>query len=760
MLTHTLGFPRIGSRRELKKALEAYWKQELDLSQLLQVGRDLRRHHWLLQHQTGVDLLPVGDFSFYDHMLDLTAMLGAVPERFGWQGETVDPDTRFFMARGVCGQKTAPAMAMNKWFDSNYHYLVPEFWPGQQFRLATTDLFEQLSEIRQAGLAAKPVLVGPMTFLAMGRETDALFDRWEHLPAVLAVYEEILVRLSDRCDWIQLDEPILATELSGPARAHFHAAYRGLAAAAGPARLLVASYFGALGDNLDLTLSLPVAALHVDLVRAPEQLTPILERVPESLTLSLGLVDGRNVWRTDMDRALALARQAWAMVGPDRLMLAPSCSLLHVPVDLEHETELDEEIRPWLAFAVQKCRETALLGVALAGRGAAEALAESRAACAARQTSRRVRRTSVRQRLAALKPDMYQRSASAPERRRVQQERFRLPPLPTTTIGSFPQTAEIRALRQRYRQGRIGEQDYRAALRHVIGEVIACQEQLGLDVLVHGEAERTDMVEYFAEHLDGFCFTRNGWVQSYGSRCVKPPILFGDVERVRPMTVDWIRYAQSLTERPVKGMLTGPVTLLCWSFVRDDQPRAETCRQLALAVRDEVLDLERAGIGMIQIDEAALREGLPLRRSEWEQYLSWAVDAFRLATAVVRDETQIHSHMCYSEFNEIVPWIARMDADVISIEASRSGMELLRAFEEFAYPNDIGPGIWDIHSPRVPALPELIELLRRAARVVPPERLWVNPDCGLKTRAWPETLEALQNMVKAAGELRFFLEEK
>ena len=759
MLTHTLGFPRIGSQRELKKALESYWKQELDLSQLLRVGHDLRRRHWQLQRQAGVDLLPVGDFSFYDHMLDLTAMLGAVPERFGWQGKTVDPDTRFFMARGVGGRKTAPAMAMNKWFDSNYHYLVPEFWPGQQFRLATTDLFEQLEEARQAGLAAKPVLVGPMTFLALGRETGAGFDRWEHLPAVLAVYEEILGRLAGRCDWIQLDEPILATDLPAPARAQFRAAYQRLAAAAGPARLLVASYFGALGEHLDLALSLPVAALHVDLVRAPEQLTPILERLPGSMTLSLGLVDGRNVWRTDPDRALALARQVMAAVGPERLMLAPSCSLLHVPVDVDLEIDLDQEIRPWLAFALQKCRETALLGAALAGREVAEELLESRAACAVRQTSRRVRRTAVRQRLAALTPDMYQRSSPAAERRRVQQARFRLPPLPTTTIGSFPQTAEIRALRQRYRQGRISDQDYRTALRRIIGEVVACQEQLGLDVLVHGEAERTDMVEYFAEHLDGFCFTRNGWVQSYGSRCVKPPILFGDVERARPMTVDWIRYAQSLTERPVKGMLTGPVTLLCWSFVRDDQPRAETCRQLALAVRDEVLDLERAGIGMIQIDEAALREGLPLRRSEWEEYLSWAVDAFRLATAVVCNETQIHSHMCYSEFNEIVPWIARMDADVISIEASRSGMELLRAFEEFAYPNDIGPGIWDIHSPRVPTLPELIELLRRAARVVPPERLWVNPDCGLKTRAWPETLESLQNMVKAAGELRFFLEE-
>jgi 5-methyltetrahydropteroyltriglutamate--homocysteine methyltransferase len=758
MLTHTLGFPRMGRNRELKKALESYWKGAVSRKELLVVGRALRLRHWSLQQKAGIDLVPVGDFSFYDHMLDMTAMLGAVPPRFGKQDGPVDLDTSFLMARGVSRGSEAAAMEMTKWFDSNYHYLVPEFYPDQHFRLASEKLFEEVAEARQNGFRAKPVLPGPMTFIALGKETEEDFDRWAHLDAVVEVYEQIVARLAGESDWIQLDEPILVTDLPESARAWFKQVYGRLAAAAGSARLMVASYFGALQGNLELAVSLPVAALHVDLVRAPEQLEALLARIPDTLSLSLGLVDGRNVWRTDLDRAVETARKAVGRLGLDRILVAPSCSLLHVPIDLEDESGLDQEVRSWLAFARQKCSEVDILRKALNGEEAGGALEKSRAALAARRTSPLVRRETVRQRMAALTPEMFCRQSPFEQRRRRQQEWLKLPPLPTTTIGSFPQTREIRLVRKQFRQGLLTGEEYRQAICRYISEAVAMQEDLGLDVVVHGEPERNDMVEYFGAQLEGFCITANGWVQSYGSRCVKPPIINGDVERSRPMTLEWIRYAQAQTDRPLKGMLTGPVTILCWSFVRDDQPRKETCRQIALAVRDEVQDLERAGIGIIQIDEAALREGMPLRRDDRRDYLEWAVDAFRLASSGVADETQIHSHMCYSEFNQIADWIARMDADVISIEASRSRMELLKAFETFSYPNDIGPGVYDIHSPRVPSVAEMVELLRRAAEVIPVERLWVNPDCGLKTRAWPETLASLKNMVAAAGELRVFMD--
>ncbi len=758
MLTHTLGFPRMGRNRELKKALEAYWKGALSREELLVTGRALRLRHWSLQQKAGIDLVPVGDFSFYDHMLDMTAMLGAVPPRFGRQEGTVDLDTCFLMARGASRGYEAAAMEMTKWFDSNYHYLVPEFHPGQCFRLASERLFEEIAEARLAGFRVKPVLPGPLTYIALGKETEEGFDRWSHLDAVVAVYEQIVTRLACESDWIQLDEPILVTDLPESARRRFVEVYGRLAAAAGSARLMVASYFGALQDNLELAASLPVAALHVDLVRAPEQLEALLAHVPDTLSLSLGLVDGRNIWRTDLDRAVEAALKAVDRLGPERVLVAPSCSLLHVPIDLDDETGLDPRVRSWLAFARQKCLEVDILRRGLTGGEVGETLQKSRAVLAGRRASPLVRRETVRERMAAITSDMLRRRSPFEQRRKLQQEWLQLPPLPTTTIGSFPQTREIRLVRKHFRQGRLTEEEYRQAMRSYISEAIAMQEDLGLDVLVHGEPERSDMVEYFGAQLEGFCITANGWVQSYGSRCVKPPIIYGDVERPRPMTLEWIRYAQTQTDRPLKGMLTGPVTILCWSFVRNDQPRSETCRQIALAVRDEVLDLERAGIRIIQIDEAALREGMPLRREARGDYLEWAVDAFRLAASGVSDETQIHSHMCYSEFNQIADWIARMDADVISIEASRSRMELLRAFETFSYPNDIGPGVYDIHSPRVPSVAEMVELLRRAAEVIPVERLWVNPDCGLKTRAWPETLVSLKNMVAAAGELRAFME--
>jgi 5-methyltetrahydropteroyltriglutamate--homocysteine methyltransferase len=758
MLTHTLGFPRMGRNRELKKALEGYWKGAVSREELLAVGRALRLRHWSLQQKAGIDLVPIGDFSFYDHMLDMTAMLGAVPPRFDLQDGSVDLDTCFLMARGVSRGGETAAMEMTKWFDSNYHYLVPEFHPDQRFRPASERLFDEIAEARLAGFRVKPVLPGPLTYIALGKETEEGFDRWTHLDAVVEVYEQIVARLAGESDWIQLDEPILVTDLPEPAKARFQRVYGRLAAAAGSARMMVASYFGALEHNLDLAASLPVAALHVDLVRAPEQLETLLAHVPDNLSLSLGLVDGRNIWRTDLDRAVETARKAVDRLGPERILIAPSCSLLHVPIDLEDETVLDPQVRSWLAFARQKCREVDILRKALVGEEVGEILQKSRAVLAGRRASPLVRRETVRQRMAALTSDMFCRQSPFEKRRRRQQEWLNLPPLPTTTIGSFPQTREIRLVRKHFKQGLLTGEEYRQAICRYISEAVAMQEDLGLDVLVHGEPERNDMVEYFGSQLEGFCITANGWVQSYGSRCVKPPIIYGDVERLGPMTLEWIRYAQAQTDRPLKGMLTGPVTLLCWSFVRDDQPRRETCRQIALAVREEVQDLERAGIGIIQIDEAALREGMPLRRDARGDYLEWAVEAFRLASSGVADETQIHSHMCYSEFNQIAEWIARMDADVISIEASRSRMELLKAFETFRYPNDIGPGVYDIHSPRVPSVAEMVELLRRASEVIPVERLWVNPDCGLKTRAWPETLASLKNMVAAAGELRVFMD--
>lgn len=755
MLTHTLGFPRMGAHRELKKSLESYWKGAIGQEKLMASGRELRLRHWRLQQQAGIDLVPVGDFSYYDHMLDMVAMLGAVPPRFGWQGESVDLDTYFYMARGSSGHRTTTAMEMTKWFDTNYHYIVPEFYPGQRFRLARNRLFEELAEACLEGLQAKPVLVGPMTFIALGKEMAAGFDRWSHLDAVVEVYEEIVSRIAAKCSWIQLDEPILATDVPEPVRLHMRDVYRRLAAAAGPCRLMVATYFGALQENLDLALSLPVDGLHVDLVRAPGQLEKVLPCLPENMVLSLGLIDGRNVWRSKLRQAISTAQYAVAALGSERVMIAPSCSLLHVPVDLAGEAGLDPRIRSWLAFARQKCQEVNVVRLALDGEDVTASLQANDAAMENRRKSALVHRDAVRRRMANITPDMYCRHSSFAERKK-QQAWLRLPTLPTTTIGSFPQVAGVRSARRSFKQGRISEEQYRAEMQSYIREAIAQQEALGLDVLVHGEPERNDMVEYFGEQLAGFCFTENGWVQSYGSRCVKPPIIYGDVERFKPMTLEWTTYAQQQTKRPLKGMLTGPVTMLCWSFVRDDQPRSATCKQIALAIRDEVQDLEQAGIKIIQVDEAALREGLPLRKSAWREYLGWAVDAFRLTASGVADSTQIHTHMCYSEFNHIAEWIAKMDADVISIEASRSNMELLGVLESFTYPNDIGPGVYDIHSPRVPSVAEMVELLRKASEVIPLERLWVNPDCGLKTRAWPETLASLRNMVAAAQELRFF----
>ena len=754
--THILGFPRMGAQRELKFALERHWRGEINHGELEAIGRELRARHWALQRDAGLDTVAVGDFAFYDHVANHIQLLGCEPARFGFSGQEAPLARYFTLARGVAREAGAsgeglPALEMTKWFDTNYHYLVPEFTPDTDFSLTEARLFAEVDEALALGHTVKAVLLGPLTFLWLGKEKAAGFERLDLLERLLPVYGQILARLKTQgVQWVQIDEPILGLDLPPDWRQAFEPAYAQLTTAG--ASLLLSTYFSPLQENLSLACRLPVHGLHIDGVRAPQEVATVADWLPTHKVLSIGIVDGRNVWRTDLDAALKELRALRELRG-HTLWLAPSCSLLHVPFSVAGETGLDEELRSWLAFAVEKLQELDVLKQALT-HGAGDALTLNHQAIQARRNSQRVHDPAVGKRLAELPVGADRRCSPFVKRQAAQRARFQLPPLPTTTIGSFPQTTEIRAARAAFRRNELNADEYRIAMEKEIAHAIAIQEELGLDVLVHGEAERNDMVEYFGEQLAGFCFTSNGWVQSYGSRCVKPPIIYGDVSRPNPMTVAWSTYAQSLTKKPMKGMLTGPVTILQWSFVRDDQPRATTAEQIALAVRDEVCDLEKAGIGIIQIDEPAIREGLPLRRESWRNYLDWATRAFRLAASGVGDETQTHTHMCYSEFSDILPEIAAMDADVITIESTRSDMELLHAFGEFKYPNEIGPGVYDIHSPRVPAMEEMLRLLEKALTVIPAANLWVNPDCGLKTRSWPETVASLRNMVAAAREIR------
>ncbi|RZT39059.1 5-methyltetrahydropteroyltriglutamate--homocysteine S-methyltransferase [Cupriavidus agavae] len=748
---HLLGFPRIGARRELKFAQEAFWRGETSEAALRETGSTLRRRHWQLQANAGLPTVAAGDFAWYDQMLGLTTLLGALPSRFGFDPAALTLAQYFELARGNAAQ---PAMEMTKWFDTNYHYLVPELDADSTFDGGANWYFDEIDEALAQGLTPRPVLIGPVTYLWLSKSHVPGFNRLSLLPKVTAAFQRILSQLRARgIEWVQIDEPALCLDLPPAWLDAFDHAYPPLAETG--VRLLLATYFDTAAPHAARAAALPVHGFHIDLVRAPQQLADWLAVLPEAAVLSAGVIDGRNIWRADLRRLLQTLQPLHARLG-DRLWLAPSCSLLHVPVSLDAETRLDPELRSWLAFATEKLDELRTLATALNEGEAAVAarLAASDEAQAARRSSRRVVNQQVQKRLAALDPAMAGRNSPFDIRIARQREALQLPALPTTTIGSFPQTPAIRQTRAAYKRGDIGALEYLERIRGEIALAVRKQEELGLDVLVHGEAERNDMVEYFGEQLCGYAFTENGWVQSYGSRCVKPPVIYGDVYRPEPMTVDTARYAQSLTTRPMKGMLTGPVTMLQWSFVRDDQPRADTTRQLALAIRDEVVDLEAAGIRVIQIDEPALREGLPLRRADWDAYLGWAVQAFRLSASGVRDETQIHTHMCYAEFNDILPAIAAMDADVITIETSRSAMELLEGFGEFDYPNEIGPGVYDIHSPRVPGVDAMTRLLERACQVIPPERLWVNPDCGLKTRGWPETEAALANMVSATRQLR------
>jgi len=753
MLTHTLGYPRMGSNRELKKKLESYWRGEAGQDDLALTARKLRALHWENQEKAGVDLVPVGDFSYYDHMLDNAVRFGVIPERYNISGGRASLDDYFRMARGESGENGVAAMEMTKWFDTNYHYIVPEFSRNQKFSLADDSLLLQVEEAVRLGHQVKAVLPGPLTFLLLGKCADKEFDSLDLLENLLPAYVELIRNLSHKCEWIQFDEPVLALDLQEDVRRLFSPVYRTFKEAAANTKIMVAVYFGGLGENLETAAVLPVDGLHVDLVRGAQDLEPLLKKLADNLSLSLGVVDGRNIWRADLDKAVSHVKSAVVELGEDRVLVAPSCSLLHVPFDLELETALDAEIKSWMAFARQKCTEIRVVADAAAGLDAEEKLAENRMILEGRKSSHRVNNPELAKRVSALKPEDFRRDSVYERRSEIQRE-LGFPLLPTTTIGSFPQTPEVRSIRSGFKSGRVKRADYEKFMRGYIEDCIRRQEEIGLDVLVHGEPERNDMVEYFGENFDGYCFTSNGWVQSYGSRCVKPPVIFGDVSRPATITVDWINYARSLSDREVKGMLTGPVTILCWSFVRDDQPRSETCRQIALAVRDEVMDLEKNGVKVIQIDEPALREGLPLRKSEQAEYLEWACECFRLSSSCVDDATQIHTHMCYCEFDEIMDSIAALDADVISIEASRSRMELLGSFRQFNYPNGVGPGVYDIHSPAIPAADDMALLLEKALEVIPAQRLWVNPDCGLKTRKWEEVVPALKNMVQAAAIVR------
>lgn len=758
VLSSTLGFPRMGPHRELKRALESYWGGSIAAAELELVGAELRERHWRSQAGHGIDLIPSGDFSFYDHVLDTAELLGAVPERHLSAGEPASLDRYFAMARGgSIGDRGVTALEMTKWFDTNYHYLVPELSPGQNFELSSTRPLDHVAQARALGIATRPVLLGPVSFLMLSRYLGKKGSSLDLLPKVLPVYAELLVAMGKAgVEWVQMDEPVLGLDLDATQRSAFGHAYQLLHEAAPALKVALTTYFSGLGENLPTALTLPVAVVHLDVVSDPDQADEAIARAPQDLVLSLGIVDGRNVWRTDLAATLTRLEAAQKALGSERLQVGSSCSLLHLPVDLDLEPSIDTELRGWLAFAAQRLEEIATLtrGLNEGRAGIAEQLQESSRALEARASSTRVHDSAVRRRMAVHDNSQEQRISPYRDRQLEQTSHLALPQLPTTTIGSFPQTAEIRRLRSQHHKGGIDAAGYEAGMRAAIDEVIAFQEEIGIDVLVHGEPERNDMVEYFGEALGGCLVTSNGWVQSYGSRCVKPPIIYGDITRPQPMTVAWSSYAQSRTRKPVKGMLTGPITILQWSFVRNDQPLADTAHQLAFAIRDEVRDLEAAGIGVIQIDEPALREGLPLHRADHKEYLAWAVAAFRLASSGVRDETQIHTHMCYCDFNDVIESIAAFDADVISMEASRSQMELLHAFAEFEYPNEVGPGIWDIHSPRVPDVEEMADNLRAAVKVIPIERLWVNPDCGLKTRRWEEVRPALTNMVEAARRVR------
>jgi 5-methyltetrahydropteroyltriglutamate--homocysteine methyltransferase len=742
------GSPRIGQKRELKRATEGYWAGRTSRSELESVAATLRRDMWSGLAAAGLDSVPVNTFSYYDQMLDTAVMLGALPTRVAQVPDELD---RYFAA--ARGNKDVAPLEMTKWFDTNYHYIVPEIGPATKFSLNPDKVLSELKEALEQGIPARPAVIGPVTFLLLSKGVDGGGAPIERLQELVGIYSELLSLLADNgAAWVQLDEPALVTDISPDAPALAEAVYKALGALSNRPAIYVATYFGDPGASLAGLARTPVEAIGVDFVYGANT---AIAAVPElaNKILVAGVVDGRNIWRTDLEAALS--KLAALLGSAAAVAVSTSCSTMHVPYSLVPETDLDDALRSWLAFGQEKVAEVVTLARALHdGRDTvADEIAASNAAIASRKRDPRLHNNQVRARIDSIVASGAHRGDAA-ARRASQDARLHLPPLPTTTIGSYPQTTAIRKARAALRASEIDEAEYNRGMKREIAAVIKLQEQLGLDVLVHGEPERNDMVQYFAEQLDGFFATQNGWVQSYGSRCVRPPILYGDVSRPHPMTVEWITYAQSLTDKPVKGMLTGPVTILAWSFVRDDQPPGDTANQVALAIRDETVDLQSAGIAVIQVDEPALRELLPLRRADQQEYLRWAVGSFRLATSGVADSTQIHTHLCYSEFGEVIGAIADLDADVTSIEAARSHMEVLDDLNAIGFSNSVGPGVYDIHSPRVPSAGEMAESLRAALKAVPAQRLWVNPDCGLKTRNVDEVTASLQNMVAAAQEVR------
>ncbi len=747
-----LGFPRIGADRELKKAVEAFWKGLSSENELLTTAAELRKKHWQLQKDAGIDIIPSNDFSLYDHMLDTSVMLGAVPVRYGFKGDNVDLATYFAMARG---NSSKVAMEMTKWFDTNYHYLVPEFNAGQEFKLSSRKVIDQFNEAKALGIVTRPVLVGPLTFLTLGKAKPDCFDPLELVENAVEVYKQVLAELKAAgAEAVQIDEPILAVDLEEKHLATFRKAYKALTEETNRPEIHLATYFGDISEHLPMIAEFAFDGVHFDLVRAPGQLKKAIELLPDSVKLSLGVVNGRNIWKANAPEIVDKIKPAISVINSERVIIAPSCSLLHSPVDLDREDKLEPAVKERLAFAVQKLSEIKLITDTVNGSEQVNGKLAEISAVFTGKNANRFTDPAVTKRISEITPEMSNRQNEFKVRKETQKRELKLPLYPTTTIGSFPQTPDIRKVRAAYKAGSLDEQAYTEQMKQEIRKVVKFQEEIGLDVLVHGEPERNDMVEYFGQQLNGFAFTRFGWVQSYGSRCVKPPIIYGDVSRSGPMTVTWAQYAQSLSSRYVKGMLTGPVTILKWSFVREDQPLSVTTNQIALAIRDEVSDLEDAGINIIQIDEPAFREGMPLKKEQWQEYFDWAVTAFKLSTCSVEDKTQIHTHMCYSDFNQIIEAIAALDADVISIEASRSDIKLLDVFVDYDYPNEIGPGVYDIHSPRVAPTSEMVELLHKMLKVIPQDQLWVNPDCGLKTRGWPETEECLVNMVEAAKTIR------
>ena len=745
----SIGYPRIGPKRELKVALENFWKSDISEAELQTVAKDLRSKNWQTQKENGVDLISSNDFSFYDQVLDTICLLGAIPKRYKWDGKEVSLKTYFAMARGSqTSELDVPALEMTKWFDTNYHYLVPELSKDQSFQLSTNKPFEEFNEAKKYGFNTKPIILGPLSFLLLAKGLDG-FKTINLLDKILPVYKEIIKKLSELgAEWIQIDEPILVKDLDSQVVSQIKNTLNELKKSSGSSKILVATYFEDLNDEVKNEIfESDIDAVHLDLVRGNRNKSYVKNSKKQ---LSLGLIDGRNVWKADLKEKIEFIKNNTS----GDIIIASSCPLLHTPYDLDLEQKVPQEIKRWLSFSKQKLQELNIIKNFINNNTHQTELKKNTDDVQDRKTSKLIHDNAVKDRIKIINKSITDRKSSYTLRAKVQKDIFSLPKYPTTTIGSFPQTSDVRQARAKFKRGEIDEKSYDKFLEEKTIDAIRKQEKIGLDVIVHGEFERNDMVEYFGEQLKGFTFTSSGFVQSYGSRCVKPPIIYGNVSRPKPMTVRWSKFAQDQTKQIVKGMLTGPITILQWSFVRDDQPRKNTAQEIAFAIRDEVHDLEKNGIRMIQIDEPALREGLPLKKKDWKEYLEWSVDCFKISSGVVKDETQIHTHMCYAEFEDIINSIAALDADVISIETSRSRMELLTTFEKFKYPNEVGPGVYDIHSPRVPTKDEMKELIKKASKLIDSKRVWVNPDCGLKTRGWPETTAALEKMVEAAKELR------